>query len=1506
VSWGNVKSGIGEPVFQLCIIGFILFLFFLTGVAAGDGIIIETSVTSTSSDSVGDGQFHATSCRMRQIPYLGFGTILGGANDYRCYRSYLYFDTSSLGEGSIIYNATLSLYIDPINYNKTFDFTIVLQQGITEEYPHRPALDSDFNRIYYTGNGGSANTSLITGPGQYLTITLTDLSWINKNGWTKLCLRCQDDIMDRWRGPSSFAANAGSVSIISRRPTLYITYEDFGPIVNFSYTPTYPEEGKFIAFTDQSTDPNGYLVNWTWDFGDGTTSYQRNPHHSYQNFQTQTVTLMVEDNDGYINNHTQSIIMRNLYTNTTIMGNQTTIGLLDQAHLLLTLTTTQPTNVYTSVFSGNPTTTSHPEGINAVGHYFDVSIDDENIVEWPLNISLFYTQEDLDAAGLTEQQLAGIYYWNTSGGEWMLYAKTGVNTTNQKGYEGYCWAEATHLTYLTLGGDTLPPVVQEDHTPLQGTTDDNLVFNLTVTDNVCVTSSILWLNNQSYPMEHAGNDYTYALVVPSNSTEDIVYQCTFSDASHNTVITTPKHITITDDDPPSISMVHHTQTLENYTMYLNVSCVITDNIGVETVLVTLNGPQHSSSSTPLLSGNDTYWSNTSLSLPGIYTYTIIAIDGSGNENQTVPTNVTIELPNIPPGKPADPHPANGSTNMSLHTFLSWTCEDPNEDTLLFDVFFGNQSPPPQVAINHTQIFYDPGGLNASTKYFWQILAKDNNGDSTKGTLWQFTTGRTTENHPPDSPQLLEPQNGTITINTSPLLSVFVSDPDNDSLIIRFYNGAGHTLLGTNLVTCNGTTTFTWENLPSNTLHTWYVIVNDSLEEISSELWSFTTPQVDDQNETGDGNSDDDGGGTSDNDEGNPGGNTNGGGQDQPVSPGNTIGDEPLVPQNIPPIADAQVSDTQVFVGIELIFNASESYDPDGEITRWLWNFGDGTTGEGNILQHTYVNAGTYPVFLEVTDNGDASATDELTITVIKPNRPPAAPLIEGPLQANQHTFSRYTIVAGDPDGDPLVYIIDWGDNSNETITMEYPEDTPVNLSHNWTSPGFFTLHLKASDGYTESPTISVMITVDIHDLGDLGILIDSDSDGIYDLFSPQNRTYELPVIRDEQGIYHLDIDNDGTIDVLYDPETDHVYPYVGPEDTKESSEGKNPLFIAFVISGGILLFILVCAYLIIKRTRSSHLRPRKPQKTYRPLAPSKPRDLQLWGKRSTKLPKKIQRPRKTAIWKHRLKSFIHYKQRQSISRKKTPPRHIIPKINARRPKTMRKTSLPFSSRSTKSLLRTTTSSHLRPQKKESSSDIQELKANPWQKHSSWSYHKPSSRCTFFFRKTASPHAAFLRPKTKKIPSSTLLHSKKTGKKTKTFNISPARRHPKPHAFLGKKHKSPWLFDARRSTKPPAIKKLTRQSARRTRDSSPFIRSLPAKHQRDRHPFMNKGKRKDPTIQTKHSFRLSSVHSSKTLGTNRKKVLINNKQQPVGNLGYKPSARRRQGTLPSNEVNQDRR
>jgi PKD repeat protein len=117
-------------------------------------------------------------------------------------------------------------------------------------------------------------------PGESETLDVKDV-WILAPNIGKLKIAVMDDFMIQ-RG--WMAITGGTVAGKKVAEILNPTAADFAA------TPLYGLAPLAVSFTDRST---GSLTNWSWDFGDGTTSFSRNPSHVYSKPGTYSVSLTV-------------------------------------------------------------------------------------------------------------------------------------------------------------------------------------------------------------------------------------------------------------------------------------------------------------------------------------------------------------------------------------------------------------------------------------------------------------------------------------------------------------------------------------------------------------------------------------------------------------------------------------------------------------------------------------------------------------------------------------------------------------------------------------------------------------------------------------------------------------------------------------------------------------------------------------------------------------------------------------------------------------------------------------------------------------------------------------------------------------------------------------------------------------------------------------------------------------------------------------------------------------
>jgi len=170
---------------------------------------------------------------------------------------------------------------------------------------------------------------------------------------------------------------------------------------------------------------------------------------------------------------------------------------------------------------------------------------------------------------------------------------------------------------------------------------------------------------------------------------------------------------------------------------------------------------------------------------------------------------------------------------------------------------------------------------------------------------------------------------------------------------------------------------------------------------------------------------------------------------------------PSPPSNIPPVAN--ITGPRIgYVNQSLIFSAHYSYDPDGILIGYRWDFeNDGLFDtewmKEIFITHSYSNPGNYTIKIQVKDDDQATGVTQFIITIIRLTAPLQLPTAQanGPYQAyaNQ-TITFHSNDSYDPDGIIMNYTWDFGDK-----TLSY-EQNPV---HIYTQPGNYIAILTVRD-----------------------------------------------------------------------------------------------------------------------------------------------------------------------------------------------------------------------------------------------------------------------------------------------------------------------------------------------------------------------------------------------------------------------------------------------------------
>jgi PKD repeat protein len=161
-----------------------------------------------------------------------------------------------------------------------------------------------------------------------------------------------------------------------------------------------------------------------------------------------------------------------------------------------------------------------------------------------------------------------------------------------------------------------------------------------------------------------------------------------------------------------------------------------------------------------------------------------------------------------------------------------------------------------------------------------------------------------------------------------------------------------------------------------------------------------------------------------------------------------------------------LSKISVFKNEPVTLDASASYDPDGRIVKYYWDFGDEYNGDGSIVTHKYSKAGEYNIKLTIIDN--KNLRDSYTKKILVLNKPPVS-IPMGDVIAVKGTEAKFNGSSSyDIDGHIVKYKWYFEDDG-------YAEGLQV--SHIFEAPGKYnvTLNVTDDDGVDGISTMAIDI-----------------------------------------------------------------------------------------------------------------------------------------------------------------------------------------------------------------------------------------------------------------------------------------------------------------------------------------------------------------------------------------------------------------------------------------------
>jgi serine protease len=176
--------------------------------------------------------------------------------------------------------------------------------------------------------------------------------------------------------------------------------------------------------------------------------------------------------------------------------------------------------------------------------------------------------------------------------------------------------------------------------------------------------------------------------------------------------------------------------------------------------------------------------------------------------------------------------------------------------------------------------------------------------------------------------------------------------------------------------------------------------------------------------------------------------------------------------NNPPVAEAGGPYTGI-IGTAITFDGSASYDTDGSIGSYEWNFKDGINGSGISPSYTYSTAGTYTATLTVTDDKNDAGTDTAIVEITDASSENNIRISDVSVETSSRIEGRYNYASATA----LVTILDKNNIPVEGATVSGSWIGATTYSDSGKTDGAGTVTLNSSEVKYKNRTLTFTFTV---------------------------------------------------------------------------------------------------------------------------------------------------------------------------------------------------------------------------------------------------------------------------------------------------------------------------------------------------------------------------------------------------------------------------------------------